>query len=411
MCANRYGRQAGVWVVAGLLMAGLVACGSARPARPSQAASPSSRAHRAATSECPPSVPSVVQLRGSGRLGAAPDGVPLCSYSDGQPTKLRTAAGVTLLASTARTVATLLADESPAGPSTTRCLSEPPSLLLRFHYAHAPTVAVALINAKPCSANLVYLDGRAYAISENLAETLFYNGSAGDLGVSGPRLDLEGIGIDPARRVAREDHVALLVDGAELDPSVPVGTVLLQSPAPNAGEVGGQLEVLIATRDDPVCRPAQLALDYYGGGLGGGSDFGVIRIRDTSGVACKLAGPVLLHGLGADGTTDTASVADTVVPNLDLTPRAARVPDGRGPRVGTITGLLLFSADYRDDPTAADDLCPPAHAVTPARWQLTTSSGVLFATNRDTGSSFRGAYRSLITCRGELNRAAVVRAG
>jgi hypothetical protein len=410
MWASRYGRPAGAWVVAGLLMAGLAACGSARPAQPPQATSPSSLAHHAAPSACPVSVPAVVQLRSSGRLGPAPAAVQLCSYSGGHPTKLRSAAGVTLAASTARTISTLLADETPAGATVLRCVDAPPDVLLRFEYPNAAPVVVAMVDQKPCPTDLVYVRRHSYVISSNLAGYLFFDASAGDVGTSGPRLDLEGMSVDSARRLARRNHVELVVDGEERDPAVPVGTVLLQSPAPNVGEDAGQLEVLIATRDEPTCAPAQLTLDYYGGGMGAGSDFGTIRIRDTSRLACRVSGPIELQGVDGTGQTDTQELTYSVGANLDLTPDAAHVPDGQSPPPGTVIGAVLISAEYRDDPSSPDGSCA-AHTIVPATWRLTIGTAVLTVGNDEHEAPARGLDRQLLTCRGELNRPQAVTAG
>jgi hypothetical protein len=164
----------------------------------------------------------------------------------------------------------------------------------------------------------------------------------------------------------------------------------------------------VATQALKLCGLGDLAFDYYGGGGATGTDFGTIRIRNTSTLPCLLKGSIGIAGTDRNGKVVTQNLTYPVATALVLTARAAPVPAGQEPGPGEVVGTLLLSAEYRDDtaPGATNELCT-RHEVVPATWRLTLRDGVRTVAN---ASEPRGEFSSLITCRGRLETAAVVTA-
>jgi hypothetical protein len=69
--------------------------------------------------------------------------------------------------------------------------------------------------------------------------------------------DVSGLSAATATAVAKRHGFTLAVDGAGIDPSVPAGTVIFQSPPPvafNPGP-GSQLAVIVASPHASACAP------------------------------------------------------------------------------------------------------------------------------------------------------------
>lgn len=149
-----------------------------------------------------------------------------------------------------------------------------------------------------------------------------------------------------------------------------------------------------------ACRLSQLGLRYLGGGAGAGNDFGTIVIRDIAARPCRLTGPVVLHGVDANGNADTQSVSYTVDRGLVLSPNAP--PDaGYQPPPGVVVAVLQVAASYRDDPTSPNGLCIQ-HTVVPASWVLRFPAGLRAVPNTSSDTGYPG-FASLRTCRGQLD--------
>lgn len=151
----------------------------------------------------------------------------------------------------------------------------------------------------------------------------------------------------------------------------------------------------------PLCTWPELAIDYYGGGAGAGSDFGLIRLRDVAATPCEIGATVRLVGLNAAGVPDTERLTYRAPPFFTLTPRTRRIEAGRQAPTGIAVATIQIAASYRDDPTSANGLCQ-ARRVIPARWRVTLATGSGTVANASNDDPFP-AFRSLLTCAGELD--------
>lgn len=175
---------------------------------------------------------------------------------------------------------------------------------------------------------------------------------------------------------AAEVHLAAagVVDvglGEFYDPRAPFGEVVWQLPLPGTDQdVGfGTADLIVATRRAPSCTASQLLGRYENGGNGTGNHFGNIDILDISNRPCTLAGRLELHGLGANGRTDTATVSERIEPALILSPETTLHTLATHPAAALIA-TFGFAGDARDDPRARNGLCY-SHETIPEVWALT----------------------------------------
>jgi hypothetical protein len=305
-------------------------------------------------------------------------------------------------------LATLFDNAPPASAAATRCAAnwkEEP-ILLEFFYSRGARLTVNVVSSG-CSQPVAFLAGQARRLDETLADYLtaatanyFFPGHGTP--------DLFGDSASQASRTAASLGFSLQFGGEEIDPHVPAGVVLLQDPPAGGGRNFGEIDVVLSAHVAPACSNGELALNYYGGGVGMGNDFGAILIRDFGPKPCLLQGPIGIVGTDADGKDVTHRLSYPVAPGLVLSPRAQRVPVGEEPPVGEVVGELGLSADYRDGPYPPSDLCGD-HEVIPRLWRLSFPSGTVTLRNASRDPDYP-AYSSLITCNGELDTAATVTA-
>jgi hypothetical protein len=148
------------------------------------------------------------------------------------------------------------------------------------------------------------------------------------------------------------------------------------------------------------CALSDLAFDYYSGGLGMGSDFGEILIRDISPQPCTFSGAVGLTGVSADGTPRTATQRYSTSSPLSLSARTPALDNNGDLPTGATAAHLHLAAGYRDDPTSADGLCT-RNEVVPASFRLTLLGGTRLVPNVDDQAS--PGEHSLFTCKGQLD--------
>jgi len=195
--------------------------------------------------------------------------------------------------------------------------------------------------------------------------------------------------------------LAVLAAGCSTQPAAEGG----DSAAKNASTVRATAPPTIATDVVPACQAHDLGVTFIGGQPGAGNDFATIVAWDPGPIACRIAGPVTLVGLGPDGTADTNVVRLTVVASGVLTPRGTAPGPNQVLPPGESAAWLLVSAEYRDDPLTGA-LCTP-HQVEPATFRLSLpGGGTITVTNADTHQPpvySLDKNGGLLTCRGELN--------
>jgi len=392
--------------------AGTVASAPAASGQPTAGAT-------AAPSACPASAATEGAATAAAQPGPAPAplirpgtiAAVICQYPLQPSTK--TAAvlrRLTLSTAAARGLAALFDDATPAARPP-RCAGFPFSQLIIFGYQSGPDVTASVLFGV-CSAftGVVTVGGRAAIFGAPLESALFAYSELGPLG-SGPLIpDVTGLAPAAAAAVAKRHGRTLSVDGAELDPSVPVGTVIFQFPpsvAANPGP-GAQLEVITAASRAPGCVPAQLTLGYRGGEPGAGNDFGSILFYDTGAAACTLAGKVSVTGVNTAGTPVTATVTSTFAAPGILSPDAAPVPDGDTPPPGELVYWWLLMSEYRDGPANVDNgVCQPDWVV-PASWRIILPGGATLTVANSDPDNFGRLVPGggLVTCLGRLGVAA-----
>lgn len=294
-----------------------------------------------------------------------------------------------------------------ATPSAADCAASTPNVLMVFSIADGPGFDVPLVTFG-CNAKVAVVAGTVRSIDSPFASTLLAD--AGSYAERGSVPDLYGHTISSAT-AALHGRYTLRSNGQQVDPDLPVGTILLQYPPAGSASLGTEIDVVTVVHASPACRLSDLAMNYYGGGAATGNDFGSIRVRDVSAHACQLTGSVRLAGVDQNDLTVTQSVTFQVVPDLVLTPRAALVPPGQRPGPGEVTALISLVAGYRDDPTGTspDGLCGAAQVI-PAAWHLTFSDGTRDVANNSVDTGYP-AFSRLITCRGRLGTAEPISAG
>jgi len=308
---------------------------------------------------------------------------------------------ITLGAVAADGLAALLDDAAPAtNPS--HCAEFSLGQIVIFGYRSGPAVT-ASVSSGDCSAftAVVTAGGRTAVFGAPLEPALNAYSELGTLG-PGPLIpDVTGLSPAAAAAVAKRHGFTLLVAGAELDASVPAGTVIFQSPpsvAANPGP-GSQIDVIAATSPAPACTPGQLTLTYRGGGLALGNDFGSILFRDTGAAPCTLAGSVSATGLSAAGVPVTATVTSTFTGPGVLSPDAAPVPDGSSPPPGELVYLWTLQAQYTDP---VDNGATRRDWVIPASWRVTLPGAAFTVPNVDHSNPYRTPNGGLIAYLGRL---------
>jgi hypothetical protein len=164
----------------------------------------------------------------------------------------------------------------------------------------------------------------------------------------------------------------------------------------------GSAAIVGSTVAPPLsCTFGDLVADYYGGGLGGGNDFGVVRIRNVAAQPCVFTGSAEVAGVDKAGRVVTQTVTYTVRGTIVLTPHAEVVPDGQnGPPPGVVEAVLILGANYRDDPTTPNGLCQNTVVPTAFRVSLAGGARTVANVNHSTPGPNASAF---ITCRGQLN--------
>ena len=147
-------------------------------------------------------------------------------------------------------------------------------------------------------------------------------------------------------------------------------------------------DIVRAQRRYPACDGRRLTATYRAGGVGTGSDFGLVVLRDRSASWCELRGPVRVVGLDDRGRPVTPTVAATRRERVVLGPSSHGVPAGIG-----------LAAAYRDDASAPNGLCL-AHQVVPHLWRVEVAGRVLTVRNGRGGKNPQPGRDGLVTCRG-----------
>jgi hypothetical protein len=280
-----------------------------------------------------------------------------------------------------------------------------PGVLMQFSFAGQPQVNVPLVSYG-CAQDVAFVNGQARVIDVDISDTI--NAGAGSYLMTGASVpDLFGKSITDAETTAAQAGANVDFGGQLIDPAVPAGTVVLQYPPAGAGQDGpaSQIDLIIAVPAAPSCRSAQLAIDYYGGGPGGGGDFGSIRIRDTSDQPCTLAGSVGLVGTDKAGHAVTTTVTYPIQQPVVLTANAPKLTAGQAAPLGEIAPSLTVGATYTD----AGGVCV-AREVIPATWRLRVGGGTLTVPNASIDPDFP-QFSRLLTCGGALDNPIPIRAG
>jgi hypothetical protein len=163
---------------------------------------------------------------------------------------------ITLSATAAGGLAALF-DDASAVARPPHCAGFPFGQLIIFGYRSGPAVT-ASVRFGVCDAEtgVVTAGGRSAVFSSPLEPDLNAYSVLGLLG-PGPMIpDVSGLSVAAATAVAKRHGLTLGVDGAGIDPLVPAGTVIFQSPPPvafNPGP-GSQLAVIVAS-PRPACAP------------------------------------------------------------------------------------------------------------------------------------------------------------
>lgn len=378
----------------------LAACGTTTTGSPPQVGrSPDLATRYPCPSTAPAAVPTPSDTHLGGPVPPHPGRAQLCAVgAKGTPP-----AGVVLASGAARAVAYLINTAPAARQGWARCGFRYVSLLIRLWYSPNTFVDVPIVYA--CGQSIASTNVGARVLATKVTDVLQVASEPESLFGGEPVPDLYGDTIRIAETIAARHRLSVNFAAEAVDPQVPAGTVLLQTPPAGSPSPDG-IDVVVAVRPEPDCNVRQLALTYYSGGVGTGNDFANIGIRDVSDEPCRLPGPVLLTGISAGGTPVTRTLAYPTSPDLVLTALAAPVPAGQTAPAEEIVAELPLSADVRDDPIAPNGLC--RLRIVPAIWRVRFSNGTLTVANVSQGPL--ALPRSLATCRGELNVASTITA-
>ncbi len=358
-----------------------------------------------AAGPCPSANQSSEAMGSGGVLGNAPTSVRLCGFAGAAPTKDRPSGGVVLGAGPAIALVTALRNAAVADAASAVCDALMPGVLMQFSFAGQPQVNVPLVSYG-CSQDVAFVNGQPRVIDVDISDTI--EAGAGSYLMSGAAVpDLYGKSITDAETTAAQAGASVDFGGQLIDPAVPAGTVVLQYPPAGAGQDGpaSQIDLIIAVPAAPNCQSAQLAIDYYGGGPGGGGDFGSIRIRDITDQPCTLAGSVDLVGTDKAGHAVTTTLTYPIQQPVVLSADAPRVTAGQDAPLGEVAPYLTLGANYTD----AGGLCV-AREVIPASWRLSIGDGTLTVPNASNDPDFP-QFSSLLTCGGALDDPIPIRAG
>jgi len=377
-------------------------------------------AHLAGAAACPAAAPRLV-VPGAADTGHAPAELvrpgpqvaSVCQYALGMPpAKVGGMAPRIVLNGPA--AAGLAAVVDSAGRLTSadrRCDQFPFSQQLVFGYAAHPAATVT-IAFTTCDLAVVTAGVSAGALSFQIESDLF-SYTAISASARGPRTPgLIGLSGTAAQAAAQRRGYSLNFGGAVLDQQVPFGTVVFQSPSPDAitSLPGSQVDLILGVGHAPDCATRQLALSFIGGGAGAGNDFGTLVVRDTAARPCTLSGPLLVTGLGVSGRADTTTtrlpVSGVTVLSPDAGPITSHVSGAStisGAWPGELAGLVSLVAEYRDSAATSNGLCAPLWVI-PTTWRVTfPDGGALLVSNADPGDPVKlTPSGGFVTCRGQL---------
>lgn len=376
---------------------------------------------RVTAAACPAAMPAVTAPAGAGDGSLVPPGpavVSLCQYSRGLAKSKARGAPLRRIVLHGQGAAGLAAIIDGAGPVTAharRCARSasllPLSQLLIFSYSTAPRSAVSVAYTA-CSLAVLTTPERSGVLSGQIENDLFYYTTA-TRHARGPRAPgLLGLTARGALAAARQHRFGASIDGAVIDRLARSGTVIFQSPLAGMRDSGAgpQVSVILAVHAAPACTTHQLALTYLDGGPGAGNDLATLLIRDTSGSACTMTGPLQITGLDAHGRPDTNAIRLGIVGAAVVSPHAGAISRPAnsaaalvGVHPGELTGQVELIAEYRDGPpTVNHGLCQPLWVI-PATWRVTLPGATLSVANRDpAGQDKLVPSGGLVTCRGRL---------
>jgi len=358
-----------------------------------------------ASGQCPATNQPSQAIGAGGAFSSAPTSVRLCGFAGTTSTRQRPSGGVVMGAGPATALIAALSNAASASPASAICSGLMPAVLMQFSFAEGPQVDVPVVTYG-CTQDVAFVGGMARVIGTDLSDTI--EADAGSyLSTGTPTPDLYGQSVSEAEATATHAGDSVDFGGQLVDPGAAAGTVVLQDPPAGARSdgPGSQIEVVLAAPVAPSCKTAQLAIDYYGGGLGGGSDFGTIRLRNITAQPCALTGTVGVVGIDNVAHAVTQELTYPVRQPLVLTANAPRVPEGQNPPLGETDALLILGANY----TNAGGACV-GDEVTPAAWRLSLADGTLTVPNISNDPGGDG-FASLVTCGGHLDIADPIRAG
>lgn len=169
-----------------------------------------------------------------------------------------------------------------------------------------------------------------------------------------------------------------------------------------------QVGLTLAVRPAPACTRSQLGLSYLGGEPAAGNDFGELVLRDVAARPCRLAGPVRITGVNAQGVTVTHLVTGQVLAPGVLSPHVTGTVRG-APTAGALAEAIRLTAEYRDDSKSPNGLCTP-HWVIPARWSVRLAGGAVISVRNSDPANPGKLVRSggFVTCRGRFGLVSAV---
>ncbi len=191
---------------------------------------------------------------------------------------------------------------------------------------------------------------------------------------------------------ATSRHIDLGAAGELVDPTVPLGTIVWQTPLAGGPQDGDKIGVsaYVAVPPSPPCRARQLRGFYLNGGRAMGQKFGGITLRNVSSRPCTLEGRLTLDGQNSRGRTVTDSISQPSGDHFVLS------PDATAADASALTVSFSFAGNHRDDPKTFDGQCRTW--AEPATWtvRLGDAGSVVFPNGGG------GADSSFYSCHGEL---------
>ena len=196
---------------------------------------------------------------------------------------------------------------------------------------------------------------------------------------------------------AKSRHVHLGATDELVDPTVPLGTIVWQTPLAGGPQDDSNVAVsaYVAVPPSTRCSAEQLRGRYLNGGRAMGQKFGGVALLNVSPRPCVLTGRLTLNGQNSSGTTVTESISqptgDRFVLSPNATPRKLHAADG-----SALTVTFAFAGNHRDDPNISDGQC--REWAQPAIWtvRLGDAGSIVFP------NGGRGAQGSFYSCHGEL---------